>query len=72
MALTHVRWRQPPPGQPLVRAGQHVLDARVSVYQAREVTLDAPDLAAYADGEHVGPLPVTATCVPAALRVFVR
>ena len=58
--------------KPLVRAGRHVLDARVSVYQAREVTLDAPALAAYADGEHVGPLPVTATCVPAALRVFVR
>jgi len=57
--------------KPLVRAGRHVESAWVTVYEAREVTLDSPALLAYADGEPVGPLPVTATCVPAALRVFV-
>jgi diacylglycerol kinase (ATP) len=57
--------------KPLVRTGRHVLDAQVSVYRAREVTLESPALTAYADGEAVGPLPVTATCVPAALTVLV-
>jgi diacylglycerol kinase (ATP) len=32
---------------------------------------DAPDLPAYADGEPIGPLPVTTTCVPGAMRVLV-
>ena len=57
--------------KPLVRAGRHVGDPAVSVRTAREVRLDAPDLCAYADGEPLGPLPVSTTCVPAALRVLV-
>ena len=57
--------------KPLVRAGRHVRSARVTVYVAREVTLDSPGLPAYADGEAIGPLPVTTRCVPAALRVLV-
>lgn len=60
--------------KPLVRAGRHVLDPAVSVHTAREVRLDAPDtpdLAAYADGERIGPLPVLTRCVPGALRVLV-
>lgn len=57
--------------KPLVRAGTHVRHPQVAVHRAAEVTLDAPDLLAYADGERIGPLPVTATCVPAALRVLV-
>ena len=56
--------------KPLVRAGRHVGSARVSVHQAREVTLDSPGVPAYADGEAIGPLPVTTRCVPGALRVF--
>jgi diacylglycerol kinase (ATP) len=57
--------------KPLVRAGRHVHSARVTVHVAREVTLDSPGVAAYADGEAIGPLPVTTRCVPAALRVLV-
>ncbi|MFL6130005.1 MAG: diacylglycerol/lipid kinase family protein [Mycobacteriales bacterium] len=57
--------------KPLVRAGLHVRDSLVAVRTAREVRLDAPGVPGYADGEPIGPLPVTATCVPAALRVFV-
>jgi diacylglycerol kinase (ATP) len=57
--------------KPSVRAGRHVLNARVTVHRAREVTLDAPGLSAYADGERIGPLPVTTVCVPSALRVLV-
>ena len=57
--------------KPRLRAGTHVRDPLVAVHRAATVTLDAPDLLAYADGERIGPLPVTTTCVPAALRVLV-
>ncbi|HYT10959.1 MAG TPA: YegS/Rv2252/BmrU family lipid kinase [Mycobacteriales bacterium] len=57
--------------KPLVRTGRHVGDPSATVYRAREVTLDAPGVAAYADGERIGPLPVSTRCMPAALRVFV-
>jgi diacylglycerol kinase (ATP) len=56
--------------KPLVRAGSHVRHAQVRVHRAVSVTLDAPDLPAYADGEPVGLLPVSTTCVPGALRVL--
>jgi diacylglycerol kinase family enzyme len=38
--------------------------------RARRVSLAAPGVVAYADGERVGPLPVTCEVVPAALRVL--
>jgi diacylglycerol kinase (ATP) len=57
--------------KPLVRAGAHVRHPQVHVHRAASVTLDAPDLPAYADGEPIGPLPVTTTCVPGAMRVLV-
>ena len=56
--------------KPLVRAGRHVHSPRVTVHEAREVTLESPGVPAYADGEPIGPLPVTTTCVPGALRVL--
>lgn len=56
--------------KPKVRAGRHVPHPLVEVRTAREVTLDAPDLPAYADGEALGLLPVTTTCEPGALRVL--
>jgi len=34
------------------------------------VTVDAPGITAYADGERIGPLPLTATCVPGALTLL--
>lgn len=57
--------------KPLVRAGTHVRHRQVSVHTARTVTLDSPDLPAYADGEPLGLLPVSTGCVPGALRVLV-
>ncbi|GGF34400.1 diacylglycerol kinase [Marmoricola endophyticus] len=39
--------------------------------RARRVTVAAPGVVAYADGERVGPLPLTAEVVPGALRVLV-
>jgi diacylglycerol kinase (ATP) len=55
---------------PRVYKGTHVDHPAVDVYVGREVTLEAPGAIAYADGERIGPLPVTATCVPGALHVL--
>lgn len=56
--------------KPRVRRGDHITHPAVTVRQARQITLAAPGVTAYADGERVGALPVTATCVPGALRVL--
>ncbi|MEW2415707.1 diacylglycerol kinase [Streptomyces sp. NPDC046866] len=55
---------------PQVYKGTHLGHPKVTVHRAARVTLEAPGLTAYADGEPVGPLPVTAECVPAAVRVL--
>jgi diacylglycerol kinase (ATP) len=41
-------------------------------HRVREVTVAAPGIVAYADGERLGPLPVTVTAVPSALKVLVN
>ena len=56
--------------KPRVRRGEHTTHPAVTVRRAREVTLAAPGVTAYADGERLGTLSVTATCVPGALRVL--
>ncbi|MGW6952064.1 diacylglycerol kinase [Streptomyces xanthophaeus] len=56
---------------PQVYKGTHLGHPKVSVHRAVKVTLEAPGITAYADGEPLGPLPVTAECIPAALRVLV-
>ena len=56
---------------PKVYKGTHVEHPAVTVHAAREVSLRAPDVVAYADGERVQPLPVDVTCVPGALQVLV-
>ena len=56
---------------PRVYKGTHVTHPAVEVLVGREVRLSAPGAIAYADGERVAPLPVTATCVPGALRMLV-
>jgi diacylglycerol kinase (ATP) len=56
---------------PRVYKGTHVTHPAVEVLVGREVRLSAPGAIAYADGERVSPLPVTATCVPDALRMLV-
>lgn len=55
---------------PAVYRGTAAEHPRVSTHRAREVRVDSTGLSAYADGERLGPLPVTSTCVPAALRVL--
>ncbi|MFD7624744.1 diacylglycerol kinase [Streptomyces sp. NPDC059851] len=55
---------------PQVYKGTHLSHPAVTVHRAAKVTLEAVGLTAYADGERVGPLPVTAECVPAAVRIL--
>jgi diacylglycerol kinase (ATP) len=55
---------------PRVYAGTHVEDPRVSIRQGRTVTVDAPGIVAYADGERIGPLPLTCELIPAAVIVL--
>ncbi|MEU2895607.1 diacylglycerol kinase [Streptomyces sp. NPDC006967] len=54
---------------PRVYRGTHVGHPAITVLRAASVGLAAEDVTGYADGEPVGPLPLTARCVPGALRV---
>jgi diacylglycerol kinase (ATP) len=55
---------------PTVYTGEHVKDPAVLTRRARTVELRAAGMTAYADGEPVGPLPVTVEAVPGGLTVF--
>ncbi|WP_051845263.1 diacylglycerol kinase [Streptomyces globisporus] len=55
---------------PRVYKGTHLDHPKVTTHRVRSLTLDAPGTTGYADGEPLGPLPLTAECVPAALRVL--
>jgi diacylglycerol kinase (ATP) len=55
---------------PKVFSGRHTELPVVSFQRVRSVTLNAPGVVAYADGERIGPLPVEITVVPGALRVL--
>jgi len=58
---------------PTMRRGQHMDHPSVTTYRARSVSLrtDAEGpVTAYADGEPISALPVTAICHPGALRVL--
>lgn len=55
---------------PRVYRGTHVGHPAVTVRQARTVRLEAVDVIAYADGERIGPAPVTCEIVPGALQVL--
>ena len=55
---------------PKVRSGGHVTHPAFERVRARSVTVAAAGVTAYADGEWLGALPLTATCVSAALRVY--
>ncbi|MFI1420410.1 diacylglycerol kinase [Streptomyces sp. NPDC020731] len=54
---------------PRVYRGTHVGHPAITVLRAASVELVADQVTGYADGEPVGPLPLTARCVPGALRV---
>lgn len=55
---------------PKARTGEHTSHPAVTVRRARVVTVDSPGLVAYADGERMGPLPLTCECVAGAVQVF--
>lgn len=56
---------------PKLFRGTHTTHPAYEHHRVREVTVAAPGVVAYADGERLGPLPVTVTSEPAALRVLV-
>jgi diacylglycerol kinase (ATP) len=56
---------------PKLFKGTHVHHPEYRHYPARTVTIAAPGVVAYADGERIGALPLTVEVVPHALRVLV-
>lgn len=57
---------------PKLFSGTHTSHPAYEHHRVREVTVAAPGIVAYADGERLGPLPLTVTAVPGALRVLTR
>jgi diacylglycerol kinase (ATP) len=55
---------------PSVFRGEHVRHPAVTTYRGRSVTISASGQIAYADGERIGPLPISVEVVPGALRVL--
>jgi diacylglycerol kinase (ATP) len=55
---------------PRVYRGTHVQDRRVSVQRGRRVVVDSPGIIAFADGERLGPLPLTCEIAPEAVIVL--
>ncbi|MEV7286525.1 diacylglycerol kinase [Streptomyces sp. NPDC093252] len=54
---------------PRVYRGTHVDHPKVGVMRAATVEIASDGLTGYADGEPLGPLPLSARCVPGAVRV---
>ena len=55
---------------PKLFRGTHTTHPAYEHHRVREVTVAAPGIVAYADGERIGPLPLTVTAEPQALRVL--
>jgi diacylglycerol kinase (ATP) len=55
---------------PKLFKGTHVTHPQYEHHLARRVTVAAPGIVGYADGERFGPLPLTIECVPAAVEVL--
>lgn len=56
---------------PKLPTGGHTTHPAYRHHRARRVTVEAPGLTAYADGERMGALPLTVEVVPRALEVLV-
>lgn len=56
---------------PRLFSGSHVDHAAYSRHRVRRVTIDAPDTVAFADGERLGPLPLTVEVAAGSLDVVV-
>jgi diacylglycerol kinase (ATP) len=55
---------------PKVFTGRHVGHPAVEIRQVRKVRLSARNVTAYADGERIGPLPLTVEVDPGAVRIL--
>ncbi|MFJ6854870.1 diacylglycerol kinase [Streptomyces sp. NPDC091271] len=55
---------------PKVYRGTHLGHPKVTVHRVSSIELAAGGVTAYADGEPLGGLPLSATCVPGAVRVL--
>ncbi len=55
---------------PRLYSGTHTTHPAYSHHRARTVTVAAPGIVAYADGERFGPLPLTIEAAPGALAVL--
>ncbi|MFB7213267.1 diacylglycerol kinase [Streptomyces sp. NPDC056255] len=55
---------------PRVYKGTHLSHPKVTVHRVSSIELVAAGVTAYADGEPLGSLPLTARCVPGAVRVL--
>jgi diacylglycerol kinase (ATP) len=55
---------------PKLFKGTHVTHPQYEHHLARTVTVAAPGIVSYADGERFGPLPLTIECAPGALTVL--
>jgi diacylglycerol kinase (ATP) len=55
---------------PKLFKGTHVTHPAYEHHRVRSVTIAAPDIVSYADGERFGALPLTVECAPGALRVL--
>ncbi len=56
---------------PRLFRGTHTDHPAYEHHRVRQVTIAAPGIVAYGDGERMAPLPLTVTAVPAALKVLV-
>jgi diacylglycerol kinase (ATP) len=56
---------------PKLFKGTHIHHPGYEHHLARRVTVAAPGITAYADGERIAPLPLTVEVAPLALRVLV-
>lgn len=56
---------------PKLFKGTHIHHPQYEHHLARSVTIAAPGIVSYADGERFGPLPLTVECAPGALTVLV-
>ncbi|HWJ83555.1 MAG TPA: diacylglycerol kinase [Nocardioides sp.] len=55
---------------PRLFQGTHVTHPAFQRHRVRRVTLASPGIVGYADGERLGPLPMTVECVPRAVQVL--
>lgn len=55
---------------PRLFKGTHVTHPQYEHHRVRRVTVAAPGVVGYADGERIGPLPLTVRSVPQAVKVF--